>query len=51
MLSESPAWEGGWKDWRWWLAVCGLALVSFGAMGAAAIFRHATFRSNALDLG
>jgi uncharacterized membrane protein len=51
MLSESPAWEEGWKEWRWWLAACGLALLSFGAMGAAAVFRHATFRSNALDLG
>jgi uncharacterized membrane protein len=51
MLSKSPAWEEGWKEWRWWLAACGLALISFGTMGAAAVFRHATFRSNALDLG
>lgn len=51
MLSESPAWEAGPKESRWWLAACGLALLSFGAMSAAALYRHATFRSSALDLG
>jgi uncharacterized membrane protein len=51
MLSEKPAREEGSKEWRWWLAACGLALFSFGAMSAAAIYRHDTFRSNALDLG
>ena len=47
MLSESSSW----KEWRWWLAACGLALLGFGAMGAESVFRHATFRSSALDLG
>jgi uncharacterized membrane protein len=35
----------------WWLAAAALALVGFGVLGALSIYRHDTFRSNALDLG
>jgi uncharacterized membrane protein len=51
MLRENLTWEEGRQEWRWWLVACGMALLTFGAMSATAIHRHATFQSNALDLG
>lgn len=34
-----------------WLAAGALAIVGFGVLSALALYRHDTFRSNALDLG
>jgi uncharacterized membrane protein len=38
-------------NWRSWLGAIGLALICFCGLCGLAIYRHETFRSNALDLG